>query len=162
MINQIVLIISYMSFCSNFLFYVKWSRNFRKGLREIFCCSFSRRQYCDRKQDYRNILISSRKSPTANSTLVMCISDLSFRLNGCACPYFCNAVCRMYLTIIAPIKIANTVVGKISVIIASRYVYIFITYFLRLPFLIFPFGQRQLRNMQDRHYVRRLINITML
>ena len=67
MINQIVLIISYMSFCSNFLFYVKWSRNFRKGLREIFCCSFSRRQYCDRKQDYRNILISSRKNMTVSN-----------------------------------------------------------------------------------------------
>lgn len=67
LVNQIILIISYMSFCSNFIFYVKWSRNFRKGLKKLFCCQILNPRYCDTKSDYRNVLISGKKNMTVSN-----------------------------------------------------------------------------------------------
>ncbi|XP_052104738.1 somatostatin receptor type 4-like [Mytilus californianus] len=66
-INQIVLIVSYMSFCSNFIFYVKWSKNFRKGLKKLFCCAIPRQRYNVKKTEYRHILLSSKRNMTVSN-----------------------------------------------------------------------------------------------
>ncbi|OWF47620.1 Somatostatin receptor type 4 [Mizuhopecten yessoensis] len=51
-LNQIFQIIFYMTFCANFLFYILWSVNFRRGLKRLFvfnkCCSYTRD--CDNGQ----------------------------------------------------------------------------------------------------------------